>query len=126
MPAGRPPIFKTSEKLQKKIDSYFKDSPTAPTITGLVLHCGFCDRQSFYDYEKKPKFSYTIKAARLKIEHGYEKDLRGTNAGGSIIFALKNLGWTDKTVQEVEVKATVGIKSILDEIDGTSKGPEDD
>ena len=79
---GRPPKYNTPEKLQKKIDDYFKKVPKKEyvingekasvigthTITGLVLYCGFCDRQSFYAYEKKAEFSYTIKRARSRME----------------------------------------------------------
>lgn len=65
------------------------------TITGLVLHCGFASRQSFYAYEKKPEFSYIIKRARTLIEKEYELCLR-RGLGAGAIFALKNFGWTDR------------------------------
>lgn len=114
---GRPPIFKTPEELQIKILKYFKKgvalrkviigSPNnrtttlipVPTITGLALYCGFADRYSFYEYEKKPEFTYTIKRARAFIEREYEEQLQtGTPTGA--IFALKNFGWSDR--QELE------------------------
>ena len=116
MPAGRPPIYKTARELQDKIKEYFDTGVKkrqievgrgeakavieipVPTITGLVLFCGFCDRQSFYDYEKVEKFSYTIKRARTFIECEYEEQL--ALGSTSAIFALKNFGWTDKS--EVE------------------------
>ena len=107
-PEGHPPKYKSPEELQKKILDYFQNPPdTRPiynkdgdkiadlpvlTITGLVIHCGFADRQSFYDYEKNPKFAYTIKRARIFIEREYEILLqKGLGAGA--IFALKNFGW---------------------------------
>ena len=107
---GRPPLYSTSEKLQTKIDEYFKTGCTVdevwikgsetplqvkrPTISGLVLYAGFCDRTSFYDYEKHEEFSYTIKKARAKIAQHYEELLqKGLGAGA--IFALKNFGWVD-------------------------------
>ncbi len=104
---GRPPKYANPEELQVKIDEYFEQDikielerkPFTLTITGLVLYCGFCDRVSFYDYEKRPEFSYTIKRARARIEEHYEKRLQGNNCTGSI-FALKNFGWIDK--QETE------------------------
>lgn len=123
MPAGRPPIFEDADQLQEKIDSYLiwiqgekgmmvkqgEDEiqswvryPEPATITGLALYLGFESRQSFYDYEDNDKFSYTIKKARLKIENEYEKKLSGNNVAGSI-FALKNLGWKDKTEQDLNV-----------------------
>jgi len=105
---GRPAKFDTPEKMQEAIDNYFRKCPDkrnvttltgtttlpCPTITGLVMHLGFCDRQSFYAYEKKEKFSYTIKKARTKIEQVYETLLRQSACTGAI-FALKNLGWKD-------------------------------
>lgn len=111
---GRPPLYATPEELQKKIDQYFLECPdkikkwdaagTATeipviTISGLVLYLGFCDRASFYDYEKREGFSHTIKRARTFIELEYEKALRSTTPTGAI-FALKNFGWVDKS--EVE------------------------
>lgn len=109
-PVGRPPLYATAEELQSKIDEYFSkgmnsikkfsklglviEVPT-PTISGLVLYCGFCDRHSFYDLEKKPGFSHTIKKARLRIEMEYEQDLKA-GLGAGAIFALKNFGWKDE------------------------------
>lgn len=114
---GRPPFYKSNDELQKAIDDYFKNGIKVksvivgsgnkkevveievPTITGLALHLGFCDRQSFYSYEKRDEFSYTIKKARFFIEQHYEELLQTGNVTGAI-FALKNFGWVDKT--EVE------------------------
>jgi hypothetical protein len=104
-------------KLQSKIDEYFvfiegerEDDmlllagempkwiryPQPPTITGLALYLGFESRQSFYDYAERKQFSYTVKRGRLKIEHEYEKSLRSQTFAGAI-FALKNMGWKDRT-----------------------------
>jgi hypothetical protein len=111
---GRPPIFNNVEELQKKIEEYLKDCPDkktmyfklkdeveereipCPTITGLALFLGFESRQSFYDYEKREQFSYTIKRARTFIEREYEQLLQTGNPTGAI-FALKNFGWKDKS-----------------------------
>ena len=99
MPAGRPPVFETADELQNAIDSYINVVEKQLTITGLCYHLGFCSRQSFYDLEKQIEFSYTIKRARLFIENKYEEMLHGNNVTGPI-FALKNLGWKDKTELE--------------------------
>ena len=53
-----------------------------------------------YDYEEKSQFSYTIKRARTFIECEYEKMLHNGQCTGAI-FALKNMGWKDKTEQEI-------------------------
>jgi len=110
---GRPPMFESPEKLQEKIDEYFKEGVTVkkvvigkapnnytidvevPTISGLAHYIGFESRQSFYDYENKPEFTYTIKKVRLFIEQHYEEMLQTGNTIGAI-FALKNFGWNDK------------------------------
>lgn len=115
MPAGAPPFFNTPQDMQVLIDDYFLNGVTVknliinkipvsvpvPTITGLCIHLGFESRQSFYDYESKPEFAYTVKKARLFIEKEYEEQLQIGNTAGAI-FALKNFGWTDK--QEIDQK----------------------
>lgn len=130
MPVGRPPAFETSEELQAEIDSYFtsiegdfnwvadpenpdKDIkewtrlPEPATITGLTLFLGFESRQSFYDYGKKPTFTYTIKRAHLMIENKYEQALNFSRTPTAQIFALKNLGWSDR--QDIDLKSNVHI-----------------
>ncbi len=113
--SGRPALYKTVEELEAKIDEYFNDCPDkrtvytktggavqipCPTITGLALFLGFCNRSSMYDYENEHKeFSNTIKKARSKMEVIYEQLLQDGNSGA--IFALKNFGWKDK--QEIDV-----------------------
>ena len=95
---GRPPTFKTPLELEEKILEYLEKQITDNkplTISGLCYYCGFESRQSFYAYEKKEEFSYTIKKARLAIEIAYEEMLHDKYPTGAI-FALKNLGWTDQ------------------------------
>jgi hypothetical protein len=110
---GRPPKYHTAVELQKKIDEYFEigvntrtivvgpanhrttEEIKIPTITGLVLYCGFCNRASFYDLEKNLEFSHTIKKARARIEQIYEEQLHSGTPTGAI-FALKNFGWFDR------------------------------
>ena len=96
-------LFDTPEEMQEAIDAYFA-SEGKKTISGLAYHLGFESRQSFYDYEERPDYSYTIKRARLRIEMTYEQALHGNSCTGAI-FALKNLGWKDKS--EVEQSGSV-------------------
>lgn len=94
---GRPAVYTEPGDLQAAVEEYFAGIEDGkPTITGLAYHLGFESRQSFYDYEKNSDFSYIIKRARLRVEVGYEESLRTNNPTGSI-FALKNMGWKDKT-----------------------------
>ena len=122
---GRKPIILDVETLQAKINDYFANCPDkttlssfdknsgewvtfdkiTPTICGLALYLGFSSRKAFYDYEQKPEFSDTIKKARLRIENEYEKQLYNDKCTGAI-FALKNLGWKDKTETEVTASET--------------------
>jgi hypothetical protein len=97
--AGQPRKYDAPEVMQKKIDSYF-ESEKKPTISGLCYVLGFESRQSFYDYEKLPEYSYTIKRARLRMESRYETALLSPGSATGAIFALKNFGWKDK--QELE------------------------
>ena len=102
---GRPPKFETPEELDNMVEAYFmgleyennegKICYKPATLTGLALFLGFCDKQSLYDYQKKPDFSYSIKKARTMIEEGYERALLSRNSTGAI-FALKNFNWSDK------------------------------
>lgn len=110
---GRPPIFESPEAMQQKIDEYITamsskvikgekeeddefDLGRPVTISGLAFYLGFESRQSFYDYEKRDGFSYIVKRARLFIENAYEERLLNKYPTGSI-FALKNMGWADRS-----------------------------
>lgn len=98
-----------------KASEYFEKTEIAKwTITGLTLFLGFCDRQSLYDYQKKEEFTGIIKKCRLMVEMAYEEKLSSKDVTGAI-FALKNMGWKDKSevdnnhagaVQLVFTKAT--------------------
>lgn len=101
--AGRPAVYDSVEALEEKVNSYFElieQKKEPATITGLAFHLGFESKQSIYDYEKHEQFSYPIKRARLRIEIEYEKKLSTQSVTGSI-FALKNMGWKDKTEQDI-------------------------
>ena len=107
------PIFSSADELDKLIDAFFKQldskkrsakqtsevktSEVKPaTLTGLALHLGFNSREQFERYENKGKYASNLKKARLRIEAIYEKKLHQSTFGGAI-FALKNLGWADKS-----------------------------
>ena len=112
---GRPKIVKTVEELKDGVNSYYNSIVKTrvteegeeicyfyrPTITGLALHLGYATRQSIYDNQKDDEFSYIIKKATTFIEQYHEESLGSKNVTGHI-FALKNMGWTDKT--EIETK----------------------
>lgn len=93
---GRPPVFESPQELEKAVIRYFErceEKTIKATITGMTLFLGFSSRSSLDDYEKRSdEFSYIIKRAKLAVENSYEL------SGGTIdIFALKNMGWKDKS-----------------------------
>jgi len=99
MGVAQPPFIKSVEEFNKKADEYIaltKENKEPLTITGLVYHLGFESRQSFYDYRKNKAYSYSIKRFTLLIENAYEKNLHNNQKTTGAIFALKNMGWTDK------------------------------
>ena len=95
---GRPRKIQDVAVLQERIAAYFAQGETdplfRPIITGLVIFCGYVDRNSFYEMEKRIEFRDTIKKARTLIEACYERRLHSNNPVGAI-FALKNFGWRD-------------------------------
>lgn len=106
----KPLKFKTVEELQKKIDDYFEscNEEFEPiTITGLALALD-TSRETICNYEEKAEYFDTIKRAKLRVQHAYEKRLVKRGNGGDI-FALKNFGWVDKT----EVDNTLKVKPVL-------------
>lgn len=133
MKVGCPPKFETPEQMATAVNEYLENPPVrtvitkdgavdypAITITGLAIHCGFDSRQSMYDYEKKPEFSYIIKKARLYVENAYEYQLQFGNSTGAI-FALKNMDWSDKTQQDITSGGNP-LTALIKEISGNTLG----
>ena len=92
--SGRKPMF-TLETFSAKINKYFDTTPTEDiTITGLCISLNI-NKDTFYEYNKKPEYKNFTEMARLRVEHAYELSLRHYGRAGDI-FALKNFGWRDK------------------------------
>lgn len=104
--AGRHLKYETPEDFQLEAEKYLEttrqpNGAYKPTLTGLCFHLGFESLQSFYDYEKREAFSYTVRRLRLFVQSCYEQQLYGFAWAGSA-FALKNLGaadWKDEVIQ---------------------------
>lgn len=99
MPMGKPPMYKTVDEIEEKIEKYFKDckgypltdskgkqmfnkfgSPVfidvhPPTVTGLALALGFTSRQALLNYQAKPEFVDTITRAKARVEQYAEERL---------------------------------------------------
>ena len=100
-------FFESPEALQKIAEEYLKTTKVKssgvykPTITGLAYHLGFESLQSFYDYEKKEPFTYTIRRLRMFVQSCYEQQLYSFAWAGGFA-ALKNIGrsdWKDEATQ---------------------------
>lgn len=99
---GRPRIYQSVEEIDEVIEDYKTQcliDGKRPTVTGATMHLGFCDKTTLYDYRDREEFSHSIKSLLLFVENGYEQALHGNSVTGSI-FALKNMGWKDKTETE--------------------------
>lgn len=117
--AGQKPKFETADQLWDKAQAYIESvtdskGKTKATISGLAFHLGFESRQSLYDYENNSEaFSYIIKRLRVFVESCYEAQLYSFSTSGAI-FALKNMGWRDKT--ESDVNSTIKMEKVQVEI----------
>lgn len=128
-PGGRPPKYKTVPELEKLIFAYFEscwkqkvdmfgnpiflkdkkgkktDDPVMVqfkpyTVTGLAIAIG-TTRETLMDYQKKDKFSDTIKRAKEMCHSYAEESLYiGKNPTGAIFNLKNNWGWKDKTETE--------------------------
>ena len=70
--------------------------PEPATVAGLALYLGFSSRQALEICEAKGKYASVLKRARLRIEELYEKKLHTQYTSGAI-FALKSMGWNERT-----------------------------
>ena len=112
MAGGRPRIYDSVEELEQMCDEYYENT-TKPCVSGLALYLGFADKSTLYEYRDRPEFSYPIKKALSRIELYHEQGLCDNNVAGRI-FALKNMGWKDKTETEHSGKLEVGKPSWFD------------
>ena len=99
---GRPAAYETPEAMQEAVDNYIarcKSDGEPVTLTGGLIALGLNSKQTLSDYEQKDGFSGPVKRFRLAVEAEYERRLHDSSPTGAI-FALKNMGWSDR--QELE------------------------
>lgn len=106
-PGGRPLAYKTADELKTAIDLYFA-TDERPTLAGLALALDI-SRSTLYLYDDKEQFSDIIKKARERVEARYEARLIYDNQPTGVIFALKNMGWKDKTEQDLNLQGQLGV-----------------
>jgi DNA-packaging protein gp3 len=120
MPAGHPPLYKTPEEMQPKIEEYFSicdahekiilsklgfpmkcADPEPYTIAGLCYHLGYASHSALADLaHDRPEFSETVTRARLKIESQRSKNLVNPdtrNANGIKFDLTNNFGWRESS-----------------------------
>ena len=114
---GRPRVYSDHAEFDALVEEYFAKCITdglKPTLTGISLHLGFCDKDTFGTYDAvSVEFSHTIKKARMRIEDNRHQLLVNNKTfTPGIIFDLKNNhGWKDKTEHEHGVNAD--LKTLL-------------
>lgn len=132
---GRPPIYKTKEEIQEKIDAYFReceghileDADGNPvidkygeavvvgkrplTITGLALALGFNSRQALLNYQGREEFNDTITRAKAQVERYAEERLYDKDGANGAKFSLANNfeGWKEKQQIEADVNSEITI-----------------
>jgi len=125
-PGGRPRKYQSVEAMQTAIEAYFakcdertavvvaKDhlitisKPEPYTIQGLTVALGLT-REGMCDYEARPEFADTVKAAKQRCEADKVRHmLDGDGYGPGYIFDLKNNhGWKDQ--QQIEHSGAVHV-----------------
>lgn len=139
---GCPPMYKTPEEMQARIDAYFEEcegvyvrdedgnietdkygdpitTKKRPlTITGLALALGFTTRQALLNYEGKPEFVDTIKRAKAKVEQYAEERLFDRDGVNGAKFNLSNnfKGWSEKQQIDSNVNLSPVVFTGSDEI----------
>lgn len=132
---GRPPMYKTVEEIQEKIDAYFDECKgrvltgddgevfrdkygvpvfvdvRPPTITGLALALGFNSRQALLNYQAKKEFNDTILRAKARVECYAEERLFDKDGANGAKFSLANNfeGWKEKQQIEADVTSSMNI-----------------
>ena len=130
---GRPPMYKSKEEIQEKIDKYFEEcegkvledkdgnpilnkyggviiiGSKPPTVTGLALALGFSTRQSLLNYQAQDEFLDTITRAKSRVEQYAEERLFDRDGSHGAQFSLRNnfKGWKSKDIEEAEDTSTV-------------------
>lgn len=134
---GRPPMYKSAEEMQEKIDKYFEqcegtvkedeegnvltDKYGDPvmfgrkplTITGLALALGFNSRQALLNYQAKDEFNDTIMRAKARVEQYAEERLFDNGGSNGAKFSLANNfeGWKEK--QQIDGNFNVKLEDLI-------------
>jgi hypothetical protein len=114
---GRPRAYEDHAAFDALVEEYFAkcvEDGRKPTLTGISLHLGFCDKETFGSYHAVSfEFARTVNKARMRIEENRHQLLVNNKTfTPGIIFDLKNNhGWKDKT--ETEFGVSNDLKTLL-------------
>lgn len=122
--------FTSREHLASAVLAYFQDCESGneyPTMTGLALSLGFTSRQALMNYNKEPgyeEYFEVVSWARMQIEASFEQRVinpKTLNVSG-LIFALKQMGWTDKQEIRMDQRSVnlTGFKMIRNDDHGST------
>lgn len=117
---GREKMYTSREDVISVVEDYFKVCDRQKinyTITGLAIHMDFASRQTLYEYRDSTEFGDIIRKAIIRVENRYECGLDSQSVTGSI-FALKNMGWADRSEVHNTGEQTnnINIESLPDEV----------
>lgn len=124
MPGGRPPKFETPEELMRKFEEYMIDDPKND-YKNLSGFCVYADTHRGYLAEieqDKPEFSCAIKKIRDGISQYCIKHAQKSEKNQALnIFLLKNYGYTDKSEQDINIKGSISLDSLLSDAEDDDK-----
>lgn len=120
---GRPRLFQSPEAFEEKANAYFAQltSEDRPTLAGLCLFMGFCDKESFSNYASYgEEFFRTIKRTQLRIEADRHNRLIGKDTfTPGVIFDLKNNhGWVDQQTVNMTVTHEDRLDRVRERLNG--------
>jgi len=121
---GRPLLVPTPEEFERRVSVYFdecRQEQRPVTMAGMALALGLKKRQTIHEYGKRKGYEDIVAWAMLHIEDRYEQRLH-TNAPTGAIFALKNLGWTDKTEVEHSGNVQLDVKAVRERVENRING----
>ena len=93
---GRPLKVSTPEEMESRCQLYLQANPSTATITGLHLALGLT-REGLAEYGRRAEYSDIVNYYKMKVAEGYERDLRIMKNPTGAIFAMKVMGYTEKT-----------------------------
>lgn len=95
--------IESPEQFLERASEYFADcfeKGKQIKLMGLILAVGLHSKSNLDRYQKEETYAEIIGWAKGVVAFGYEEMLTGENKPTGAIFALKNMGWSDR--QEVE------------------------